>query len=245
MLTGNALLETLVAQFAEMGLPRMAASLEEAYRSPRFLEMDRLELVSLVQSDEYQEKMTTRVNGRLKNAQLLGCDHELASCHDSAERDYLPTGITDTLSTLDFVKEGLNVCVLGPSDSGKTWLAKAIGVRGCSDFRVSYNHCQQLLEELVSLKGRDFKRYQTRMKQLVKVELVILDDFLLHVVSDEREVKILFELLEKRTELGRSTMVCSQREPSSWPSMMLNDEVAANAITKRVTKHYTVVIHPR
>lgn len=63
--------------------------------------------------------------------------------------------------------------------------------------------------------------------------------------SDEREVKILFELLEKRTELGRSTMVCSQREPSSWPSMMLNDEVAANAITKRVTKHYTVVIHPR
>ena len=135
--------------------------------------------------------------------------------------------------------------MLGPSDSGKTWLAKAIGVRGCSDFRVSYNRCQQLLEELVSLKARDFKKYQTRTRQLVKAELVILDGFLLHVVSDEREVKILFELLEKRTELGRSTMVCSQREPSSWPSMMLNDEVAANAITKRVTKHYTVVIHPR
>ena len=106
MLAGNALLETLVARFVEMGLPRMAASLEEACRSPRFLEMDRLELVSFVQRDECQERMTTRVNGRLKNAQLLGCGHGLASSHDSAERSYLPTGIANALSTLDFGERG-------------------------------------------------------------------------------------------------------------------------------------------
>lgn len=29
---------------------------------------------------------------------------------------------------------------------------------------------------------------------------------------------------------------------SNWASMILNDEVSANAILKRATKHYTVVI---
>ena len=58
-------------------------------------------------------------------------------------------------------------------------------------------------------------------------------------------MKVLYELLEKRSELSRSTIICSQREPKSWTSMMLNDEVSANAIVKRATKHYTVVINPK
>ena len=39
--------------------------------------------------------------------------------------------------------------------------------------------------------------------------------------------------------------MCSQRDPKSWMSMMLNDEVVANAIVKRATKHYTVVINAK
>ena len=65
-----------------------------------------------------------------------------------------------------------------------------------------------------------------------------------------------FVLLYKRLESGRfrwprkrvdckSTIVCSQRSPQGWASMMLNDEVSSNAITKRVTKHYTVLINPK
>ena len=78
-----------------------------------------------------------------------------------------------------------------------------------------------------------------------KVDLLILDDFLLHTITDEREIKVLFEVMEKRSELSKCTIVCSQREPNSWASMILNDEVSANAILKRATKHYTVVIQPR
>ena len=36
----------------------------------------------------------------------------------------------------------------------------------------------------------------------------------------------------------------SQREPGSWKAMIMNDEVSANAIMKRATKHYIVVIQP-
>ena len=55
--------------------------------------------------------------------------------------------------------------------------------------------------------------------QFLQRDLLILDDFLLHTITDEREVKVLF--------------------------MILNDEVSANAITKRATKHYTVVINTK
>ena len=80
------------------------------------------------------------------------------------------------------------------------------------------------------------------MRKLLNFHLLILDDFLLNTITDEREVKILVEILDKRIELSRSTIICSQREPESWKSMIMNDEVSANAIMKRATKHYIVMI---
>ena len=95
---------------------------------------------------------------------------------------------------------------------------------------------------MVALKLSDFQKYQRKMKTYAGVELLILDDFLLHTLTEEKETKILFELLEKRNEQQKSTIVCSQRDPKSWTAMMMNDEVSSNAVLKRVTKHYTVVI---
>jgi hypothetical protein len=53
------------------------------------------------------------------------------------------------------------------------------------------------------------------------------------------------EIIKKRSELSKSTVICSQREPKSWASMILNDEVSANAIIKRATRHYTIVINSK
>lgn len=157
---------------------------------------------------------------------------------DSGDREYLPRGITGTLSTLDFIESGLNVCILGPSDSGNSYLSKAIGIAACNNYKVEYHHCETLLEAMVALKCQ----YQKRMKKICGAAPLILDDFLLHTITDEREVKVLFEILEKRCEINLSTIIYSQREPASWSAMILNDEVSANAIMKRATRHYTVVI---
>ena len=103
----------------------------------------------------------------------------------------------------------------------------------------------EILLLLVTHKGYVLTYNQIYEKVYLKLDLLILDDFLLHTITDEREIKVLFEVMEKRSELSRCTIVCSQREPNSWASMILNDEVSANAILKRATKHYTVVIQPR
>ena len=243
MPTGKALLNTLVTELNDMGLPGMSATLDEMYRSPDFLNLDPLMAIANLVEPEYQKKINKRIQGRLRAAHLRGCPQELSSCIDSAEREYLPRGITDALSSLDFIALGMNVCILGSSDVGKTYLAKALGIVACNNYKVEYHHCEKLLEALVALKAVDYMKYQKRIKKICGAALLILDDFLLHTLTDEREVKILFEILENRSEANLSTIVCSQREPSSWSAMIMNDEVSANAILKRATKHYTVMIN--
>lgn len=245
MLTGEKMVNTLVDELNEIGLPSMAATLDKVYHSERFLNLDHLTLMSELIDSEYDDKISKRINNRLRHAKLIGNPQTLGECTDSRSREYLPNGITDVLSSLAFIHDGLNVCILGSSDSGKTYLAKALGIAACNDFKVEYHHCESFLESMVALKEEDYQKYERKMKLLEKLNLLILDDFLLHTITDEREIKVLFAVLEKRCEVSKSTIVCSQREPKSWASMILNDEVASNAIMKRATKHYTVVINTK
>lgn len=245
METGTMILESMLTELDEMGLSTMAQTLSRLYHAPSFLETDRLSLFREVIDAEYQSKSGKKFTNRLKKANLSGSPANIESCVDSRDREYLPEGITVSLSSLDFVERGLNICILGPSDSGKSYLAKALAIQACHNYRVAYFHCNAFTEEMVAMKARDFDKYKRKMRYYMKLDVMVLDDFLLHTLTDESEVKVLFELLEKRSELMKSTIVCSQREPRSWASMMLNDEVSSNAILKRATKHYTVVINPK
>jgi len=56
---------------------------------------------------------------------------------------------------------------------------------------------------------------------------------------------LLFQLTSPFNCVVFVTIICSQREPKSWESMIPNDENLSNAIIKRATKHFTVVIKPQ
>ena len=242
MIKGDDLLLDLEEQMNTIKLPLMALKLDELYRSPGYLHMDKLDFLSALIAPEFKDKVTKTINNRLRTAHIIGTPCEINSCKDTRIRQYEPHGVPKRLATLSFIEEGQNVCILGASDSGKTYLAKALGASACEKYRVSYNRCSELLESLVALKNENYGSYEKRMRKLLNFQLLILDDFLLNTITDEREVKILLEIMEKRIELSRSTIICSQREPESWKSMIMNDEVSSNAIMKRATKHYIVMI---
>ena len=239
MLTGTVLINELVDELNELKLSTMAATLDDLYHKPGFLEMDRLTLIAELIGPQFQEKVSTTLKNRLTAAHLKGSPEELSDCVDSDKREYLPAGITEVLSSFDFIERGYNLCILG-------YLVWSVyGIMACNRYNVGYFHSEELLESMVALKEQDYDKYARKMKKYLKWELIILDDFLLHTITDEREIKILFELLEKRNEQRKSTIVCSQRDPDNWKAMILNDEVSANSIMKRATKHYTVKINTR
>lgn len=209
---GENLASILVDELNELGLPNMAATLDTLYHSSGFLQMDRLSLVSELISSEYQDKISKRFNNRLRHSKLIGCPCEINECSDSEVREYLPNGITEVLSSTAFIREGLNVCILGPSDSGKTYLAKALGIAACHNYKTEYHHCEMFLEDLVALNAQNHDKFLRRLKLIAKLDLLILDDFLLHTIVNESEVKMLFMVLEARCESEKSTIVCSQRD---------------------------------
>ena len=117
-----------------------------------------------------------------------------------------------------------------------------MGAEACREYRVGYYHCDNLASELASIRKADFKLYQKKLRFITKLDLVILDDFLLHPITEDDEVKSIYDVLERRNEESRSCVICSQRDPKSWPSMLMEDKVSSNYMLKRVTKHYNVII---
>ena len=251
MLTGTALINELVDELNELKLSTMAATLDDLYHKPEFLEMDRLTLIAELIGPQFQEKISTTLKNRLTAAHLKGSPEELSDCVDSDKREYLPAGITEVLSSFDFIERGYNVCILGESDSGKSYLAKAIGIKACNRYNVGYFHSEELLESMVALKEQDYDKYARKMKKYLKWELIILDDFLLHTITDEREIKILFELLEKRNEQRKSTIwamswgvptrpagCCFSSAPKNWDpvvSIQPGEMELTRALSRRLT----------
>ena len=243
--TASQAIDHIVDELVAIGMKKTANTLNELYNTPAFLEIDRIELLSRLIEPEYHAFINRRYTSRLKSAHLSGCPQEINNCVDSADRNYIPEGVVKTLSTGNYIRNGMNICILGASDSGKTYLAKALGIAACTEFSVEYYCTEELIEQLSDIKELDLAKYNKRKKHLCKIDLLIMDDFLLHSITDERQVKVLHELLNKRAEAFKSTIVCSQRMPKNWKVMILNDEIAADAIEKRATKHYTVMIESK
>ena len=242
MNTGKKELNSILDELDVLKLPHMAAELQTQFRKPDFLNTGRLELIGALVHAEYAVTMENRYAARLKKAKLKGGSCTLDMCKDSKERLYQPTDIVATLSTLNFIRDGLNLCIFGASDSGKTYLAKALGAEACRDFRTAYYHCDELAGDLAIVRRTDYPKYKKKLRALVNLDLLILDDFLLHSITEDNEVKVLYDILERRNEISRSCIICTQREPKAWPSMLMEDEVSSNSILKRVTKHYNVIV---
>ena len=242
MNTGTKELQSVLEELDALKLSSMASELQTLYNQPAFLDIGRLELISAIVHAEYSVTMDKRYSSRLQKAKLKGCSCSLELCRDSRERQYQPRDIVGTLSSLSFIHNGMNLCIFGASDSGKTYLAKALGAEACREFRVAYYHCEDLAADLAAMKKADYKKYKKKVQAIGNLDLLILDDFLLHPMTEDDEVKALYDVLEKRNELTRSCIICSQREPKAWPSMLMEDEVSSNSMLKRVTKHYNVMI---
>lgn len=72
MLTGTKLMNELVDELNELKLSTMAATLDDLYHRPGFLEMDRLTMIAELIGPQFQEKVSTTLKNRLTAAHLKG-----------------------------------------------------------------------------------------------------------------------------------------------------------------------------
>lgn len=133
----------------------------------------------------------------------------------------------------DWIRQHEVTLLVGPTGTGKTWLACALGHSACRQgLVVRYVRMPRLLSELATARGDG--SYGRLLVQLAKTDLLILDDWGLAPLGD-RERRDLLEVIEDRSG-RRATLVTSQVPVDHWHELV-GDATFGDAILDRLVHH--------
>lgn len=142
------------------------------------------------------------------------------------------------LSSCEYLEKAEDVIVAGPIGTGKTHLAIALGVEATRRRkRVYFARVADLVRDL--LEARDDRRLGRLQAKLLRVPLLILDEFGF-VPFDRAGGEVLFNLLAERHERA-STIVTSNLAFSEWVQV-LGDEKLTTALLDRLANRAHVLM---
>jgi DNA replication protein DnaC len=211
-----------------LGLAGMAKAFEEQRAAPDLAALSFEERVGIMADREAAERDTKRMTARLKFAALRqdACVEDI----DLRTPRGLDRALLARLVAGDWIDRRQNCLVTGPTGVGKSWMACALGHKACRDGRsVFYQRVPRLFEALALARGDG--RHGRMLKTLARVELLILDDWGLSVLSQSQRIDLL-EILEDRNGRG-STIVTSQVPADQWHEV-IGDPTLADAILDRL-----------
>jgi len=133
----------------------------------------------------------------------------------------------------DWIRQHEVLLVVGPTGTGKSWLACALGHAACRQgATVRYVRLPRLLGDLAPARGDG--SYGRMLQQFAKADLLILDDWGLAPLGD-RERRDLLEIIEDRTG-RRATLLTSQVPVDHWHDL-IGDATFGDAILDRLVHH--------
>jgi DNA replication protein DnaC len=209
-------------------LDGMHKALTEQQRMPDIEALSFEERLGLLIDREMSSREDRRLQTRLRKARLKhsACLEDI----DYRSPRGLDKALLRQLSTCQWVREGLNLIINGPTGVGKTWIACALAHQACREgYTAQYLRLPRLFEELGLAHGDG--RFPTLMSRFAKTDLIILDDWGLAKFSAEQR-RDLLELLDDRHG-SRSTLVTSQLPVDHWHEI-IGDPTLADAILDRL-----------
>lgn len=141
------------------------------------------------------------------------------------------------LRELNWLDQGYNIMLMGPSGTGKTYLAAGL----CADaIGKGYKAYFKTMEELVNLlKTKDMiATAMADYKRLSKADLIVIDDIMLFPVEKQHAVT-LFNFINQLYE-NTCFIITTNKMATEW-ARMLNDEVLATALLDRLLYRCEVI----
>ena len=209
----------------------MARALAEQAQQPDLQSLTFEERLGLLVDRERIERQNRQTASRLRRARLK----QPAVAEDIDYRH--PRGLDKPLFRRllggEWVNSHQNILITGPTGVGKTYLACALANAGCRQGRTAlYQRLPRLFEDLAIARGDG--RYPKLLVSLAKIDILILDDWGLAMLDDERR-RDLLEILDERYQT-RSTIITSQLPVATWHDA-LGDPTLADAILDRLVHH--------
>lgn len=224
-------MDTLQEQMRSLRLPGMASAWEtmtDTHTATSLTLADGLKMLLQAERDARRRNRTARL---LKNAgfryqaavESIFFDREKGRDKDSLMR----------LATCEFIRSGQSVLVTGPSGTGKSYIASAIGMNAClAGHTVFYSGMAKLLERISMARiDGSIARYFDRM---AAYDLLIIDDFGMRKL-DGQQLLDFMEIIEDRH--GRkSTVIASQLPVADWYDVLDKNATVADAILDRLAR---------
>ncbi len=211
-----------------MKFSAMAEAFEQQLGSGEHAKLSFEERVGLLVDCEWTAREQRKLTRRLRSAKL----RHSASLENVNFKH--PRGLNRqqvlSLGSCSWIQERHHVVITGPTGIGKSFLACAFAERACRrGFTARYVRMPRLLHELAV--GRGDGSYIRLLGRLAKLDLLVIDDWLLAPLRDA-ERRDLIEVIEDRSERA-STLIASQLLAKDWHEV-IGDPNQADAICDRL-----------
>ena len=227
----------LKALLRKVKLGRTLDTLPERLALARTGGMGHAQFLELVLADEVTRRETSSATVR---ARAAGLDPTM--CRENWDADAKVTydrATWNELCSLRFIDGGHNVVIMGPVGVGKTFLATALGHAGIRRrYSVHFERCDRMLRRLRT--SRLDNSHDAEVRKLLRVDLLIIDDFALQPL-DAADTTDIYELIVERHR-SAATVVTSNREPVEWLGLMADPLLAQSAIDRLQSAAYELVL---
>lgn len=227
----------LISALKRLKLGRIAETLPERLVLADKQEMTFDALLLLVLTDEIARRDSSASDSRARAARLDPA-MQLERWDKTAKVSFDKRLLAE-LTSLRFLEAHRHVVVLGPVGVGKTFIAQALGHLACRHgYQVRFTRADEMLRRL--RQSRFDNSRDAEMVALTTVDLLILDDFALEMMTKE-ESKDIYQLFLERT--GRASMiVTSNRDTSEWLAMFDDMLLAQSAVDRFKNTAYDFVM---
>ena len=214
----------------ELKLFGMAHAFTQQMESTHAVHLSFEERVGLLIDHEVAFRDDRRLRRLLTNAKLRE-----AACLEDVDyetRRGLDRSVMASLALCNWIRHGVNVIVTGATGVGKTWIACALGNQACRlGQTVKFERVPLLLEDLAVAHADG--TFRKRIVALGKLDLLILDDLGINILTAERRADLL-EVIEARSGM-KATLVTSQLPVKRWHDYLGDSNpTVADAIMDRL-----------